>query len=87
MSATKFQTPRMYSVQLTSLMREVLQTLGNIDFAHQVEIEKVENSRSDEALKDDIKDKLHRAHQQRRQPYVDLLTQLKRHQHHQSFAA
>lgn len=79
--------PRMYSDHLNSAMREVLQTLGNIDFAHQLEIEKVESSRSEEALKEYIKDKLRRIHQQRRQPYVDLLNDLRRQQHQRSFAA
>ncbi len=87
MPMTSEQKPRVYSDQINFVMREVLQTLSNIDFAHQVEIEKVENSRSDEALKEYIKDKLRRTHQQRRQPYVDLLNELRWQQHQQSFAA
>jgi hypothetical protein len=30
---------------------------------------------------------MHQSHQQRRQPYVDLLNELRRKQHQQSFAA
>ena len=87
MPNTSDHQPRMYSSQLNFLMRDILQTLSNIDFAHQLEIEKVESSTSDAEMKEYIKDKLHRSHQQRRQPYVDLLNELRQKQHQQCFAA
>jgi hypothetical protein len=87
MATTSDRQSRMYSSQLNFLMRDLLQTLSNIDFAHQLEIEKVETSKSDAEMKEYIKDKLQRSHQQRRQPYVDLLDELRRKQHQQSFAA
>ncbi len=87
MLKTSDYQPRMYSSQLNFLMRDLLQTLSNIDFAHQLEIEKVESSNSDAEMKEYIKDKMHQSHQQRRQPYVDLLDELRRKQHQQSFAA
>jgi hypothetical protein len=87
MANTSDHQSRMYSSQLNFLMRDILQTLSNIDFAHQLEIEKVEASKSDAEMKEYIKDKLHRSHQQRRQPYGDLLNELRRKQHQQSFVA
>ncbi|QRM32498.1 hypothetical protein [Microvirga sp. VF16] len=78
---------RMYSPSLDAMMREVLHTLGDIAFANEVELEKVEESVRDPDLRESIKDKIRTAHQQRRQPYVDLLETLRRQQHRQSFAA
>jgi len=87
MATTSDHQSRMYSSQLNFLIRDLLQTLSNIDFAHQLEIEKVETSKSDAEMKEYIKDKLQWSHQQRRQPYVALLDELRRKQHQQSFAA
>jgi hypothetical protein len=84
----KFQhTYRMYSPSLDAMMREVLHTLGDIDFAAEVELENVEESAREEKLKEHIKSKIRAAHRERRQPYVDLLETLRRQQHRQSFAA
>ena len=41
------QTYRMYSPSLDAMMREVLHTLGDIDFAAEVELENVEVSARD----------------------------------------
>jgi hypothetical protein len=87
MLKTSDHQPRGCSDRLNFLMRDVLQTLSNIDFVHQLELEKVESSNSDAEVKGYIKDKMRQAYQQRRRPYVDLLDELRRKQHQQSFAA
>ncbi len=81
------QPYRMYSLSLDATMREVLHTLGDIDFLHQVELDSVETSIRDEELMIDIKEKLNAAHREKRQPYVDLVNRLRVQQHRQSFAA
>ena len=81
------QNYRMYSPSLDAMMREVLHTLGDIDFAAEVELENVEVSARDLKLKKHIKGKIRAAHRERRQPYVDLVDTLRRQQHRQSFAA
>ena len=81
------QTYRMYSPSLDAMMREVLHTLGDIDFAAEVELEKVEVSARDPKLNEHLKSKIRAAHWERRQPYLDLLETLRRQQHRQSFAA
>ena len=87
MSNHASQQYRMYSPSLDLMMKEVARTLGNIDFEHQVELEKVERSASGKELKQYIREKLRAAHHERRQPYVDLLNQLWMQQRGQSFAA
>ena len=81
------QAYRMYSPSLDAMMREVLHTLGDIDFAAEVELENVEVSARDPKLKEHIKGQIRAAHRERRQPYVDLLETLRRQQHRQSFSA
>jgi len=78
---------RMYSPSLDAMMREVLHTLGDIDFAAEVELEKVEVSARDPKLNEHLKSKIRAAHWERRQPYVELLETLRRQQHRQSLAA
>ncbi|QRM35772.1 hypothetical protein [Microvirga sp. VF16] len=78
---------RMYSSSLDLMMKEVARTLGNIDFEHQVELEKIERSASTKELKQYIRERLRAAHLERRQPYVALLNQLWMQQRGQSFAA
>ena len=77
----------MHSPSLDAMMREVLHTLGDIDFAAEVELENAEVSDRDPKLREHIKSKIIVAHWERRQPYVDLLESLRRRQHRQSFAA
>ena len=81
------QQSRMYSPSLDLMMKEVARTLGNIDFEHQVELEKVERSASAKERKQYIREKLRAAHHERRQPYVDLLNRLWMQQRGQSIAA
>ena len=87
MSNHASQQYRMYSPSLDLMMKEVARTLGQIDFEHQVELEKVEESASAEELKQYIRERLRAAHNERRQPYVDLLNRLWMQQRGQSFAA
>jgi len=78
---------RMYSPSLDVMVREVMRTLGNIDFEHALEVDKVERSTAADEFKQDVREKLTAAHRERRQPYVDLLNQLWIQQRGQSFAA
>ena len=78
---------RMYSPRLDTIMREVLHTLGDIDFAAEIDLEKVDAGALDPELKETTKSKIRAAHREKRQPYVDLLETLRRQQHRQSFAA
>jgi len=87
MSSYAGHQSRMYSPGLDLMMKEVARTLGQIDFEHQVELEKVERSASAKEIKQYIREKLRTAHRERRQPYVDLLNQLWMQQRGQSFAA
>jgi hypothetical protein len=78
---------RMYSPSLDAMMREVVHTLGNIDFANEIELDKVEKSAVEPKLKEYIKDKIRASHREKREPYVDLLDRFRRQQYRQSFAA
>jgi hypothetical protein len=78
---------RMYAPPVDSMMREVLHTLGNIDFQHDAELDQLEQSRTDEELKNYIRGKLLARHRERREPYVELLTELRKHQHRLAFVA
>jgi len=78
---------RMYSASLDVMIRDVMRTLGNIDFEHALEVDRVERSAASDELKQDVREKLAAAHRERRQPYVDLLNRLWMQQRHQSFAA
>jgi hypothetical protein len=79
-------TIRMYSPSL-DVMKEVVRTLGNIDFEHEIELDRVEKSTTADDLKQSIREKLRAAHRERRQPYVDLLNRLWMQQRGQSFVA
>jgi uncharacterized protein HemY len=68
-------------------MQELLRTLANIDLHHNSEMERLEQSATDTELKQYIKDKIRARHQERREPYVQLLSELRRHQHSLSFVA
>ena len=69
-----------YSPTVESMMMEVVHTLGNIDFQNDAELERLEQSRTDEELKNYIKGKLLTRHRERREPYLELLTELRKHQ-------
>jgi hypothetical protein len=78
---------RQHSPSIYSIIREVLHTIGNIDFQNQLELDRVEKGVPDEELKHYIKQHIRAAHQRKRQPYVDLLHELRRQRPHPSFAA
>jgi hypothetical protein len=62
-----------------TMMSEVLQTLKSIDLQHDAELQQLENSGTDEELKNEIRGKLLAKHRERREPYVELLTELRKH--------
>jgi hypothetical protein len=81
------QTYRMYSPSLDAMMREVRHTLGDIDFASEVELENLQMEALDPNLKEQLRGKVRAAHWETRRPYVDLLETLRRRQHRLAFAA
>jgi hypothetical protein len=78
---------RLHSSSVYSIIREVLHTIGNIDFQNEFDLDRVEQGVTDEELKRYIKQHIRAAHQRKRQPYVDLLNELQMQRPHQSFAA
>jgi hypothetical protein len=70
------EQPSMYSPEIGPMMQDLLQTLANIDFEHDVVIEKLEMSATDAALKRKIGEKLREQHRERREPYIRLLADL-----------
>jgi hypothetical protein len=62
-----------------SMISEVLDTLKSIDLQHDAELQQLENSSTDEELKNEIGAKLVVKHRERREPYVELLTELRKH--------
>jgi hypothetical protein len=66
-----------YSPEIYSVIREVLHTIGDIDYQHEAEIHKAEKSSAGEEIKNYIKQKIRAAHQSKRQPYIDLLNTLR----------
>jgi FMN phosphatase YigB (HAD superfamily) len=61
--------------------------LGDIDSQHELELERLEASNTDQDLKHDIRRKLVARHRERREPYVELLTVLRQQQHRLALAA
>ncbi|WP_457091328.1 hypothetical protein [Microvirga sp. P5_D2] len=74
-SQITIQTP-----SINSMMREVLHLLGNIDFEHDIQLQKLENSSTDQELKSHIVKKIRAAHRERREPYLELLATLRQRQ-------
>ena len=70
------EAPIVYSAAIEPMMREILQTLANIDFEHDMALEKLELSETDPAFKRKIAKRLDEQHQERRDPYVRLLAEL-----------
>jgi hypothetical protein len=81
------QAYSMYAPSLDAVMREVRHTLGDIDFASEVELENLQMEALDPNLKEQLRGKVRAAHWETRQPYVDLLETLRRRQHRLAFAA
>jgi hypothetical protein len=78
---------RLRSSSIYSTIREVLHTLGNIDFQTEFDLDRVEQGVPDEELKHYIKQHIRAAHQRKRQPYVDLLKELQMQRTDQSLAS
>ena len=64
-------------LHLDVMMREILHTLGNIDFAAEVELDQVETRILDPNLKEDTKGKIRAALREKRRSYMDLLERLR----------
>ena len=62
-----------------SMIDEALLTLKSLDIQHDAELEQLEKSGINEELKNDIRAKLLAKHRERREPYVELLTELRKH--------
>jgi hypothetical protein len=77
----------MYSLSIDAVTREVLHTLGDIDFAAEVELENVQVRTLDPKLKEHIKTRIRAMHREKRQPFVELVGTLRQRQHRQSFVA
>jgi hypothetical protein len=59
------------------VLQQTLHTLSNIDFEHKVELEKLEQSRASSTLKKKIAERLRAKHRERREPYVQLIAELR----------
>ena len=75
----------MYSSELQAMMWEILRTLSRIDADHNLHLEEVERSETEDELKEYVRRKLTAAHRERREPYVNHLEKLRQQQHRQSF--
>ena len=78
---------RLHAPSICSIIREVLHTIGNIDFQAELDLDRVEKGVTDGELKQYIKKEIRAAHQRKRQPYVELLNELRMQRPHYSFAA
>jgi hypothetical protein len=67
------------SFDLGGLLQSTSRTLSNLDFEHQHEMQRVERGRTDAMLKKQILENLQRRHRERRQPYVALIAELRKH--------
>ncbi len=76
-----------YSPTVEAMTSEVLETLKNIDLQHEAELQQLANSSTDDTLKNDITGKLVAKHRERREPYVELLAELRKHQHRPALVA
>ncbi|MFC1458200.1 hypothetical protein ACETIH_16140 [Microvirga arabica] len=73
------------SPSIDAMMREVLHRLGNIDFEYHAQVDKLDKSAADQEIKDRIGRRIRAAHQERREPYVELLATLRQRQHRLSY--
>ncbi|WP_262265713.1 hypothetical protein [Microvirga yunnanensis] len=87
MPSNVYQTRCMYSPSIDATIREVLHTLGDIDFSAEVELENVQTRTLDPKLKEHIKSKMRAMHRQKRQPCLELVATLRQPQHRHSFVA
>jgi len=64
---------QVYLPHLEPLMQSLLATLADIDFEYEHELAKIEESAADETVKQRMRDRLLKEHQERREPYVQQL--------------
>ncbi len=69
---------RMYVPGVAPLLQSLLATLADIDFAFESDLEVVETSATDEALKRKIVERLRAEHRERRAPYVRQIDALQK---------
>lgn len=67
------------SFDLNTLLQDTARTLSNLDFEYRHEVQRLENSRTDPTLKKQIAESLMSRHRERRQPYVMLVAELRKH--------
>ena len=68
--------PSMYPSQLQPRMQDVLRTLADIDFEHDVALDRLEESTQDSSVKVQLAERLKAHHRERREPYVRMLADL-----------
>lgn len=68
--------PHIYQPQMQPAMQELLRTLADIDFAHDLALEELEASATEANLKALLTDRLKMRHRERRAPYVQMLAEL-----------
>lgn len=78
---------RIYSDRINESMRSLMHNLGDIDFDHRVTLERIERDCENVELRKHLIGKAQADHQLKRQPYVDLLNELRIKQHRRSFVA
>ena len=67
-----------YNPSVYSMMQELVEALESIDHHHDAELSRLENSVTEEELKKYIRGKLLTYHREKREPYIELLTQLRK---------
>jgi hypothetical protein len=70
--------PRTYPTDIQPLLQSLFATLADIDYAFQVQREKLDASDSPAAVKAIAERRLREAHQERRAPYIEQLACLHR---------
>jgi hypothetical protein len=68
----------MYSAKVGPVLQSLLATLADIDFGFESDLEVIENSPTDEALKRKIIERLREQHRERRAPYVRQIDALQK---------
>jgi hypothetical protein len=68
--------PRVYAADVEPLLRSLLATLADMEFAHESEVAKVNGSAAHPAMKCKLIARLDERHRERRKPYVQELALL-----------
>ena len=69
-------SPLMYWSELQPRMQDVLRTLADIDFEHDVALTRLEETTQDPTLKARLAERLNARHRECREPYVRMLDEL-----------